>query len=125
MSDNTRGLYIVTAEPYTALATVNTDEDGKPFLDGVIEDEPTRNGDGSRVMIAEFSDNLEEALRLARWAAFETPAMTQYDEHHSLLVVIRGVGRVENYVTGEVRYVDPAIGHVAGSVASEAGNGVG
>ena len=51
--------------------------------------------------------------------------MTQYDEHHSLLVVIRGVGRVENYVTGEVRYVDPAIGHVAGSVASEAGNGVG
>ena len=125
MSDNTRGLYIVTAEPYTALATVNTDEDGKPFLDGVIEDEPTRNGYGSRVMSAEFSDNLEEALRLARWAAFETPAMTQYDEHHSLLVVIRGVGRVENYVTGEVRYVDPAIGHVAGSVASEAGNGVG
>lgn len=124
MSDNTRGLYIVTAEPYTALATVKTDEDGKPFLDGVIEDEPTRNGDGSRVMSAEFSDNLEESLRLARWAAFETPAMTQYDEHHSILVVIRGVGRVENYGTGEVRYVDPALGHVAGSVASEAGNGV-
>lgn len=125
MSDSTRGLYIVTAEPYTALATVNTDEDGNPFLDGVIEDEPTRNGDGSRVMSAEFADNLEEALRLASWAAFETPSMTQYDEYHSLLGVIRGVGRVENYVTGEVRYVDPALGHVAGSVASEAGNGVG
>lgn len=124
MIDSTRGLYIVTAEPYTALATVSADEDGKPFIDGVIKDEPTRNGDGSRVMSAEFSDNLEEALRLASWAAFETPAMTQYDEHHSILVVIRGVGRVENHGTGEVRYVDPALGHVAGSVASETGNGV-
>lgn len=125
MSDSTRGLYIVTAEPYTALATVSTDEEGNPFLDGIIDDEPTRNIDGSRVMSAEFSDNLDEALRLASWVAFETPAMTQYDEHHSLLVVIRGVGRVENHVTGEVRYVDPALGHVAGSVASESGNGVG
>lgn len=124
MSDNTRGLYIVTAEPYTALANVSTDEDGKPFIDGVIKDEPTRNGDGSRVMGAEFADNLEEALRLASWAAFETPAVTQYDEHHSILVVIRGVGRVENCGTGEVRYVDHALGHVAGSVASEVGNGV-